>query len=159
MTKTPPKDKPETILENNYALSEADYIKQRLDDQIKWYSKKSSNNKKQFYTVNILVITLSAFIPFLSGLTAIPYSTQITGFLGIVIAVVTGLSSLMKYQENWITYRKTGEQLNHEKYMYATHSEPYHEDDSRFNLLVQRVEEILENEHKEWTSYVNKKSR
>ncbi|MBT28055.1 MAG: hypothetical protein CMO01_00230 [Thalassobius sp.] len=159
MTKTPPTEKVEPVKEQKYMLSEADYIKQRLDDQIKWYSKKSSNNKKQFYTVNILVITLSAFIPFLSGLKSLPLNAELTGFLGIVIAVVTGLSSLMKYQENWITYRKTGEELNHEKYMYVTKSEPYHEDENRFNLLVQRVEEILENEHKEWTSYVNKKGK
>jgi len=50
-------------------LDEAKYLKERLEDQIDWYDRKSISNQKSFKRLQVLIIVASATIPFLSGKT------------------------------------------------------------------------------------------
>ena len=133
------------------------YVKERLDDQIMWYSKKSSANKRNHFAVATLIIMFSALIPFLTGLENEIISEKVVGFLGICIAIATGVASLYKYQENWINYRKTCEELKREKNWYDSQIAPYDEEATRFKILVTRTEHILDKELKEWDTNMNKK--
>ena len=45
------------------------YIKDRVDDQIAWYGKKSAINKTYHLWSNALIIVFAALIPFFAGLT------------------------------------------------------------------------------------------
>lgn len=50
-------------------LDEAKYLKERLEDQIDWYDRKSISNQKSFKRLQVLIIVASATILFLSGKT------------------------------------------------------------------------------------------
>lgn len=131
-------------------MTEEEYISQRLDDQIDWYSKKSSFCQTRYKALRVVEIVAAAIIPFLSGMgEKILYGQWIVGVLGVMIALAAAASSLFKYHENWIQYRITSAQLKHEKFLFATRSGPY-VDQERFQILVQRVEGLISREAATW---------
>ncbi len=137
-------------------MNEEEYIEQRLKDQINWYDKKSQFNQKWFKRLRILEIVSAAIIPFLAGIGPnIPYYQLIIGFLGVVIAVSAGISSIYKFHENWIEYRTTAETLKHELYLFETKCQPYNEDDA-FCKLVQRIESLISKENTQWSRNLEK---
>jgi len=137
-------------------LNQEDYLKNRLDDQIAWYSKKSSSNRKMYKTLQMIIIITSASIPFLSGYTEqYNFLNIIVGLIGVTIASITAILSLNKYQENWLEYRTTAESLKHQKYLYLTGADPYHEEKA-FTLLVQEVEVLISKENSTWSQQMKK---
>jgi len=46
------------------------------------------------------------------------------GVLGIIIAVISDVIGLYRFQENWVQYRTTSESLKHEKFPYLTKATP-----------------------------------
>lgn len=137
-------------------MTEEEYINDRLNDQINWYSGKSQTNQKWFKRLRLLEIVAAAIIPFLAGIgTSIPYYSIIIGGLGVIIAVSAGLSALYKFHENWIEYRTTSETLKHEKYLYQAKCSPYNSEDA-FCRLVQRVEGLISKENTQWSRYAEK---
>src|SRR6516225_7898927 len=104
-------------------MAAADPILDRLEDQIAWYDRKSRANQRTFKRVKVVEIVAAALIPFLAGF-KFPYSTMVTGGLGVLVTLFEGLLHLNQYQQNWITYRSTCESLKHEKYLYLGHAGP-----------------------------------
>ena len=96
-------------------------------------------------------------IPFLSGYVTTESITLkiIVGVLGLIIAAISAINGLFKFQENWITYRTTCESLKHEKYLFLAKAEPYDIDDP-YPLLVKRVETLISKENTEWAKYIKK---
>ena len=143
-------------------MNEEKYIKERLDDQIQWYSKESRFNQKFHKLLRLTEIISAALIPFLAGMVGkIPYSTWIIGSLGVVIAVCAGASSLWKFHENWIQYRTSAETLKHEKYLYLTKSYPYNEEnkENALNYFVKRVENLISKENTQWARLSDKDNK
>jgi len=135
-------------------MKEEEYVNERLNDQINWYSKKSQTNQKWYKNLRLAEIISASLIPFLSGMgDKVPYNAWIIGALGVLIAIATATSSLFKFHENWIQYRTTVEQLKHEKFPYLTKVKPYESED-RFNLLVERVEGLISKENSYWAKSV-----
>ena len=127
-------------------MTEEEYVSERLDNQIDWYSRKSSSCQTRYKALRLVEIIAAALIPFLSGMgEKIPGGQWIVGALGVMIALAAAAGSLFRYHENWIQYRVTSEQLKHEKFLFATRSGPY-ADQERFQSLVQRVESIISKE-------------
>lgn len=139
-------------------MDEDSYIKNRLDNQINWYSSKSQSNKKWFKSLRTLEILLAALIPLLSGIGEnIPYYQILIGCIGVAITIIAGLITLNKYQENWLNYRTTAETLKHEKFLFQTKTEPYDASNS-FSLLVQRTESLISTENSQWLKCLKKKT-
>lgn len=135
-------------------MKEEDYLKDRLEDQLAWYSKKSQHNQKWFKRLRLAEIVSAALIPFLSGMgDKVPCNAWIIGGLGVLIAVAAATSSLSKFHENWIQYRTTVEQLKHEKFHYLTNIKPY-DSENKFPLLVERVEGLISKENSYWAQSV-----
>lgn len=131
-------------------MTEAEYLAQRLEDQISWYSTKSSTCQKRYKALRLIEIVAAALIPLLTGMgDKVPCGPWIVGSLGVLIAVAAAAGSLFKYHENWIHYRTTCEQLKHEKYLFVTRSGPYTSQDA-FTLLVERVEALISKEATTW---------
>jgi hypothetical protein len=127
----------------------SDYKDKRLEEQIKWHSKKARQNKSRFRLYQIIVIFAGAIIPIVNVIDFVDLQTRIiSSVLGGVIAVVTALSQLEKYQENWILYRTTAELLKKEKYFYENGVGEYSnlDEPQRKKLLVERVESIVSSE-------------
>lgn len=103
-------------------MNEKEYLEKRVDNQINWYSNKSSTNKKLHYWTKGLMIIFSIAIPFVAGINdqdAYPLNLAL-GMLGGLVAILTGLSALLKFQEKWAEYRITAEGLKREKHVYLT---------------------------------------
>ena len=134
------------------------YITDRLQDQIDWYSRKSTTNKKYNYFLKAAILIISTSIPLISGISGLDDKTVriVLGILGAIVAILTGLVSLFKFQEKWTNYRTTSETLKHEKYLFLTKTSPYNVADS-FGALVNRVESIISRENSDWNSFFNKK--
>ena len=139
-------------------MKEDEYLKNRLEHQLAWYSKESQHNQKWFKRLRLVEIISATLIPFLSGMgDKISYSPWLIGGLGVLIAVAAATSTLFKYHENWIEYRTTAEQLKHEKFIYLTNTKPY-ETEEKFGLLVERVEALISKENSAWAATTKKQS-
>jgi len=129
------------------------YIKDRLDDQIKWYSSKSKSNQKYYKRLKIIEIVIASFIPFFAGVgNQLKFYSITIGILGLIVAISAGVIVLYKFHENWIKYRTTCEMLKHEKYLFLTKCAPYNLEDA-FCLLVSRVENLISKENTQWSEY------
>ena len=132
-------------------MTAQEYLTKRVQDQIQWYDTKSTWNQQRYKSLKLIVIVLSVSIPFLTGLIddyEFPLAI-VVGAMGVTIALIEGILSLYKYQEHWIEYRKTAEQLTREQLLFNTQTGPY-ADDQTVQLLVDRCETIMGLEHQKW---------
>lgn len=135
-------------------MNEQEYIEQRLQNQIDWYSRRASANQNAYRWLRALEIVLASSIPFFTSLVK-EYDGMgiLVSVISVVIAVLAGLLALYKFQENWIEYRTTGESLKHEKFMFLTRSGPY-AIEQPFPALVERVEATISKESSSWSGYM-----
>lgn len=131
------------------------YIKERVDDQLSWYESKSSTNKNMYRRLAILEMSIALCIPFLTSYIDDLHPTlkYAVGILGVSIGLIAGLNTLMKYQENWVEYRTTAENLKQEKYLFMTKTGEYGKSDA-FQRFVLRIEGILSKENSQWGNYI-----
>lgn len=132
-------------------LATSDPIMARLEDQIDWYDRKSSLNQRIFRRIKITEILAAALIPFVSVF-RMQFVSYATAGLGVLITVLEGMLHLNQYQQNWINYRSTCEELKHEKYVYLGHAGPYASANDPHALLAERVESLVSQEHAQWAS-------
>jgi hypothetical protein len=139
--------------------TEEEYLQTRVLDQINWNDKKSAKNKNYFIGMKVTEIILALFIPFLSGYisTNADLLKIVIGMLGIVVAAIAGLITLIKYQENWIQCRTTAESLKFEKFLFLSKAGPYKDVDDPFPLFVERFENLIVSSTKKWVDFVSKK--
>jgi len=134
-------------------MNDEEYVTLRVDDQIGWYDKKSQSAQCWFKWLRGSEIVAAAAIPLIAGFAADPFPvTLVVGILGASIAIIAAAISLNQFQENWTEYRTTCESLKHEKFLYLTKAEPYHEEEP-FRLFVQRVESLISKENSAWSQY------
>ena len=131
-------------------MKEQEYLEQRLDDQLNWYDRKSQSNQSSYKGLKMIEFVTAAIIPLCATILADwAYFSWLVGGLGVIIAVVSASQSHYKFQENWIQYRTTAEQLKHEKYLFMAGVEPYRSEDA-FQTLVLRVEGLISKENSSW---------
>lgn len=135
-------------------MNPVQYLESRVDDQISWYSQRSTFCQRRFKIIRITQICCSAIVPLSAGLIHQGIWNQLTtGTLGIIVAIATALDGLFKDQENWIRYRSTSEMLKHEKHLFLTQTDPYMDENS-FPSLVTRIERIISSENTTWISTI-----
>lgn len=135
-------------------ISEREYLRERLEDQINWYSGKSTRCQNRHKALRVTEVVAAALIPFLSGMgTAVLYGPWLIGLLGVLIAIAAAASGIFKFHENWIQYRATSEQLKHEKFLFLARAAPYTDKDA-FQVLVGRIEGLISKENSTWTQTV-----
>jgi hypothetical protein len=127
-----------------------EYLKERVEDQIQWLDKKSSYYQRWFKQLRCVEIVLGCAIALLVSYADIHVLVKVTaGVLGVAVAAIGGLLTLYRFQEHWIEYRVTAENLKREKFLFLTQTSPYDGED-RFQYLVSRVENILGAENVKW---------
>lgn len=132
-------------------MIEEDYLKNRVEDQIKWYDSKSKHNKNCYNWLRGIEIVLAASIPVLTGVITIDFLwiKDTVAIVGSVIVIIASVISLLKLQENWIAYRIKCESLRHEKFLFLLKTKPY-DIESAFSLFVQRVESLISSKNSKW---------
>lgn len=126
----------------------------RLQDQLDWYSAKSTQNKNAFQRLKMLTITSAALIPVLVT-SKLPYTSEVSAALGVLIAVIEGLQQLKQFHGNWISYRATAESLKHEQFLYLAKAGPYISADHPQSMLAERIESLITQEEGKWVSTQN----
>ena len=82
----------------NYTLNEDAYIDSRINDQIRWYDKKSFRNKWCYFSFHLGFLFLSSLVPLVS--LALPTCNILVAVFGAVAAFLAAMSSLMKFRDN-----------------------------------------------------------
>lgn len=139
-------------MQEAYLMEAKDYLEERLEDQITWYCETSTKNQNKFKTLMVIQLLASLSIPILAtnSLFDEPTNGIIISLLGLVVAFCTGLLTLNKYQENWVSYRTTAEKLKAEKFKFVTQSTPYTSEKDSLDILVSRVESLISKENAGW---------
>jgi hypothetical protein len=134
-----------------------EYLENRYNDQLEYYSAAASKNQKRYKQFQWLVIVLSAATPILAaldGLRIADYVIQLKIPVVVISAAVAILTTGLKtfnYMELWVSYRSTHEELKPELHYYNLRVGPYGAPRvNREQLFVARVEAILDKEHKSW---------
>jgi hypothetical protein len=146
----------------NAPRTEQDYLDTRVADQISWFDKSSSKNKKWYISLKVTEIILSLFIPFMVGYIDTEKDglidlTMVIGLLGVMIAVIAGILTLVKFQENWVEYRSVSESLQHEKFTFLGQTGAYRGVANPFGLFVDRFEGVISNSNLKWVDTVSQK--
>jgi hypothetical protein len=128
------------------------YLEERYYDQLNYYDRAAGKNQKKYRRFQWILIVLSALTPVLAALDGKWFSLQIAVIIvsAIVAILTTGLKTF-QYQELWVTYRATQEQLKSEIHYYNFNAGPYNVPDTdKETLFVTRVEAILDKERQGW---------
>ena len=125
----------------------------RLNDQLSWYDRKSADNQRRYKQIKVAQLVLAGAIP-VFALVDDTWGRWITAILGASVAILEGLQQLGQYNNLWVSYRATAEQLKHEKYLFLAHSGPYRglKEEDALSLLAERIEENVSTEHAKWVS-------
>jgi hypothetical protein len=130
------------------------YLEDRYYNQLNYYDKASVRNQKNYRRFQWILIILSAMTPILAALDGKWFSLQIAVIVvsAIVAILTTGLKTF-QYQELWVNYRATHEQLKPEIHYYSFGVGPYGQAGvDKESMFVSRVEAILDKEHQGWPS-------
>jgi hypothetical protein len=126
-----------------------DYLRDRLEDQKGWYSRKADKNKKWFMRYQTIVIVLGALIPVIIVILEVLDLSNLQGvfsaFISGVITIVAGIDKLENPQTNWYNYRANEEKLKKEGHLYEFRVGSYRDldDDEAERMLVENVENIV----------------
>ncbi|MEW6238379.1 MAG: DUF4231 domain-containing protein [Candidatus Omnitrophota bacterium] len=132
------------------------YLKERYEDQIRWYSNRSSQNKRYYQWFQWGAIVISTSVPVL--VISMPDKYKwFTAILSIILAIATSALKTFKFQENWINYRTISETLKKEKYFYDAEISEYATAEDKEQLLVERVETLISRENTLWVAIHTRK--
>ena len=131
-------------------MDEMQYLSERLEQQIKWFSDKSKASQFRYKFIRIAEIIIAAFIPLLTTYIEVGwYIKVLLNISGILLAILGGVLTINNYQEKWINYRIIAENLKREKYLFLAKSGVYKQNDG-FSVLVERTEAIMAKENTNW---------
>ncbi|MCH2516494.1 MAG: DUF4231 domain-containing protein, partial [Dehalococcoidia bacterium] len=72
------------------------------------------------------------------------------GGLGVAIVILAGVRSVSQVHENWLSYRRTVEQLNTEQHLWTVQAGSYYDVDDPNRLFAERLESIMGAEGEAW---------
>ncbi len=124
------------------------YFQERYKDQVQWYDRKATANKRLYLWFQWSLIILSSALPVLIALDNV--KEGVTILLAIVLAIVTAGLKTFKIQETWVGYRTIAETLKKEEYFFTAQVGEYGRSSDREALFVERVESLISQENSTW---------
>ena len=131
------------------------YVKERYNNQVKWYDNKAIEYKRLANIFQITIIVLAAITPILAALDQKIF-TIITSAL---VAIASGLLKYLKIEDHWHSYRTICETLRKEKHYYDFKIGEYEVAKDIDKLFVNRVESIISKENTQWLTTIKKKEQ
>lgn len=138
------------------------YIENRVMDQIRWYSKKSSVNQKKYKRYAVISIVLNGVIPIVVLLS--DYCAEWSFWLKLLITalssaagILSALDALGNHKNLWVQYRANCEQLKstlHLFFMRAGIFEGLTDDDPATlkRKLAAACEHLFAAEYQQWAA-------
>lgn len=141
-------------------ITEQEYLEKRVIAQRNYFSGKAASNKRKYYFISITKLMVSLAITVLSSATGggSPISI-IIAVLSALLNLTEGILLLCKYNENWITYRITSENLKKEEVLFKARAGEYYNTDSSqaLNIFIQNIEAVIQSSNKQWESICRNK--
>jgi uncharacterized protein DUF4231 len=119
----------------------------RLEEQLKWYDRKSATSQRAYKRVKVAQLVLAAGVPVAVASHA---PGAVTASLGALVVVLEGVQQLYQWQTDWVLYRSTNESLKHEKFLFLAGAGPYSGPEPH-RVLAERMEGLVLHEHTKWT--------
>ena len=133
-----------------------EYIKERVEDQIKWYGARSKSNQTKYKRWQVVKVAAALVIPVLSlAVECSDYIKYIIALLGAFVAFAESYIKIYDFKDLWTKYRIAAEVLKREKLFFLTNSGVYQGQEKNFKIFVQRCENLMQSENEEWLSIVN----
>jgi Protein of unknown function (DUF4231) len=134
------------------------YLNEHLKKQLAWYGKKASAHKHWSQWLGLAIIACGALITFVQAFAgALPLVVPgVTAALGVIIALLTGIQRIWKFDESWISYRRASEQMKREYRLYINEAGPYRamtDEGEAYRRFVENAEAIIAEEQQlYWSS-------
>ena len=122
------------------------YLKERYEDQVAWYDRRAVLYKRLNYIFQMPTILIAAVVPIF----AVLENKWTTVVLSTMMAILTGITNLCKFEEKWHSYRTTCETLKKEYFFYKSKINEYRDAAEPEELFVERVESAISREHTKW---------
>lgn len=130
------------------------YVTHRIEEQINYYEKQSSRNKKMYYRISVATIILNAMIPIVSlFLPAADIVTKLTiTLLSSAATVLTSIQALSGAKDLWTKYRNNASHLTASLHQYYAHTGAFADKtpEEAFQLLSAVCESKMEEEYQQW---------
>jgi hypothetical protein len=132
-----------------------DWITDRLDQQIHWYSSAARRSRIGYLITRLFTLLAAAVITVVSITNWAPPGWQPTwlpGILGAGIVLFEGIQGLFRWRDQWLMYRATAEGLKREQSLYSARAGPYVDATSSKALavLAERAEDLMASENMGW---------
>jgi hypothetical protein len=131
-----------------------DYLKNRYQGAIKWYDKKSQQNKKRYDVFQWVLIISSSITPVLIainfGLSEFAYLKWVAVIVAVVVTISASSIRIFRFHDNWVSYRTTCETLKKELYMHQAGIGEYRNSADKDSIFVERVEILISQENTLW---------
>jgi hypothetical protein len=121
-----------------------------IDKQIARCHRKAS--QARFFTLLLksIQISLAGSLPILALAAPSASKPAITGIIGACIVIIEGFQSSFKFDQFWVTYRRSGSELQGEKQLYEMKAGPYEGTGNPDALLAVRVTELTHQRYERW---------
>lgn len=122
-------------------------------EQFRWYDSKAVRNKRLYYLVRGIVISIAATLPvavtvdILTGSAPVRYGLLVAT---VILLLAESILSLTNCETDWHTYRTTAEALRKEREALRMEIGPYHDADDPRKEFARRVLELASEEHRVW---------
>ena len=128
------------------------YKAERYDAQLKYYDQKAVRNRRCYHILSVYVILASLAVgPSITlPLLVKWHGRTLACLLSLTVALGTAPLGHFSFQENWLKARASWDQLKHELYWRDAKAGPYVDAEDRNTRFVERVEELIAREAREW---------
>ena len=133
------------------------YSSERLAFQIAHFMKKSVQHRRRYKVLKITEI-VSGFL--IAVFCAFPMQGDRYRLVSVALSsmglLCEGILNLYNAKEHWISYQKTAQLLEREKYLYQCQTEKYAGKSKSFALFVKTCEELISDEITKWETIQSK---
>jgi hypothetical protein len=121
----------------------------RIEDQLRWYDRKSVAAQRKYKGVKLLQLTVAAAVPVLAAAHA---DAAIMAALGGALLVLEGVQQIGQYHKLWIDYRSTWELLQREKFLFLARAGQYARAGNRERSFAEQIERVISRETTGWAA-------
>lgn len=138
-------------------VSEEQYVTDRVDPQIQFFTKKSQQHRRRYKSLKIIEI-VSGFL--IAVCCTIPMESQFYRILSVFLSslglLCQGIISLYHAKEHWIAYQKTAQLLEREKFLYYARINQYSDRKTALQQFIVNCEQLISDEIDNWTTIQSK---
>jgi len=144
------------------SLNSEDYIRDRINDQLRFYDKKAGRYKSLYLSMRAATVIGGALVPVLVNLNFGPatvhlgsYSFTLNGIkisttlISLMVVLFVSLESVYHFKEQWRNYRSTAELMKKEYFLYASGQGRYagKTEAEAYRLFVEQIETAIDVEN------------